>query len=326
MAEQTAAEAHGSLASEMLAGTVGGVAGILSGSPLDVVKTRVQNSKEALRMADVIRSILKEEGAAAFFKGSLAAAASQVPNNAIVFGSWAYGRRTAADMNLASHFGVTNDAEAREAIHVFAAGSFSGTLQSMALGPFEHVKIQQQMFGTSQHARVHLSLTECTKAMVAAGGFPKIFRGTAATLLRDGPVYGAYFQSYEYTKNWFALKSDQTGAGRALLERGQIMTNDVVPVTPWHMLAAGAVAGMLSWLLALPVDVVKSRIQAAPLHAPPSQTRILHVTRQLYREGGVPVFFRGLVPCLVRAAPVNAVTFAVFEATHDLITEQWALR
>ena len=311
----------GSLLVDCAAGTIGGVAGIITGAPLDVVKTRVQNAAQPLRMRDAIRTILRQEGVGAFFKGTLAAAISQIPNNAIVFGAWAAGRRGAATMDLAGRLGVRHDAEAREAIHVFAAGSFSGTLQSLALGPFEHVKIQQQMYGSTRAhgARAHLTLTACTRAILAAGGPRLIFRGTAATLLRDGPVYGAYFLSYEYGKHWLALRAAGADGARELAA-GRVLTNERVPVPAWAMLVSGALAGVLSWVLALPVDVVKSQIQAAPVGAPAGSTRIGHVTRRLYREGGLPIFFRGLVPCLVRAAPVNAVTFLGFEWAHGLIT------
>jgi solute carrier family 25 (mitochondrial carnitine/acylcarnitine transporter), member 20/29 len=336
MAEAGAASVEqqpGSLLAEAVAGTIGGVAGILTGSPLDVIKTRVQSGVQGahLGMRATAAAILRNEGASAFFKGSLAAAISQVPNNFITFFTWGAGLRIAAAVDLAGRLGVRSDAELREAVHIFAAGSLSGSLQSFALGPFEHLKIQQQVT-----APVRLGLVAATRALLDAGGARLLFRGTAATLLRDGPVYGAYFLTYEWFKQYFALlaaagargEADgaRAAAARAQLDAWAMLTNTAVPVPAWSMLAAGAVAGVLSWLLALPVDVVKSRVQAAPVDAPPSSTRILAVAARLYAEGGVPIFFRGLVPCLVRAAPVNAVTFVGFEMAHQLIQERLLLR
>ena len=46
-----------------------------------------------------------------------------------------------------------------------------------------------------------------------------------------------------------------------------------------------------------------------------SERRMLTVTKALYRSGGLRPFFRGFTATMVRAFPVNAVTFAGYEAT-----------
>lgn len=83
---------------ECSAGVIGGVAGILTGSPLDVVKVRMQMhaSDSPPRMLSTVATILRQEGVGAFFRGSLAAALAQVPNNAIVFGACESGGRVRA--------------------------------------------------------------------------------------------------------------------------------------------------------------------------------------------------------------------------------------
>ena len=391
-------------------------------------------------------------------------------------GAWGSGRRLAADLDLAGALGVPSDfRESREALHIFAAGSYAGALQSLALGPFEHVKvracargfgvcgggvgwgaggdgrlrhvrylrevaverarrqsmllpaptpppppprplaqIQQQVFGSpraggQQHLssqqrqqQQHLSLSACTRRMLQLGGPALLARGTAATLLRDAPVYGAYFLSYEWLKHYLADTAAAGGGGgggagagaargssasggggggggvsgggapvggesstasgsswerggaggvagrtggsnssnisggvgvgvgagiglpRASREPswgdGVLTATGRPPVPVWAMLVAGAAAGVFSWALALPVDVIKSQIQSAPLETPRAETRIGAVTARLYAAGGLPIFFRGLVPCLARAAPVNAVTFLGYEwATNVLL-------
>jgi hypothetical protein len=60
----------------------------------------------------------------------------------------------------------------------------------------------------------------------------------------------------------------------------------------------------LSWLSVYPIDVIKTRIQAG------DTTPILNQVREL----GVRGLSRGLGWCLLRAAPVNAVTFWVQDA------------
>ena len=83
-------------------------------------------------------------------------------------------------------------------------------------------------------------------------------------------------------------------------------------------LVGGAAAGVACWSLALPMDVVKSVVQAAPLsHASPS---IASAVSCVYQRAGIRGFWAGAAPCLLRALPTNAVTFFVFEYIKDIAT------
>ena len=75
-------------------------------------------------------------------------------------------------------------------------------------------------------------------------------------------------------------------------------------------LFAGGVSGILTWLVNYPIDVIKSRIQADGTQGRHAYSGFLDCGRQIYRSEGVRGFKRGLGVTLVRAFPVNAVTFA----------------
>ncbi len=74
-------------------------------------------------------------------------------------------------------------------------------------------------------------------------------------------------------------------------------------------LLAGGGAGVLSWASIIPVDVIKTRIQNG------FQGGSLECARTILREEGPKGLFRGAAPCLLRAFPVNACTFFVYEET-----------
>lgn len=59
-----------------------------------------------------------------------------------------------------------------------------------------------------------------------------------------------------------------------------------------------------------PADAIKSTVQGQSFAESPS---LFRAARLMYQEAGVGAFFRGFVPCALRAAPVNAVTFLAFE-------------
>lgn len=115
----------------------------------------------------------------------------------------------------------------------------------------------------------------------------------------------------------------------------------------WVSLVAGSIAGPVTWLSTYPFDVVcapaarvcapprtcmhsaqsrglmvaacaaalqlKSIIQTSPPGTPARELKMSYIARREYARHGYRFFFRGLAPTLVRAVPVSAVTFAVYE-------------
>lgn len=79
----------------------------------------------------------------------------------------------------------------------------------------------------------------CLTHIFRAEGLRGVFRGLSVTALREGPGVGAYFLIYEYLTR----------------------SNNNAPISTFHMLMAGGAAGSGSWLLAYPVDVIKTRLQ-----------------------------------------------------------------
>jgi solute carrier family 25 carnitine/acylcarnitine transporter 20/29 len=111
----------------------------------------------------------------------------------------------------------------------------------------------------------------------------------------------------------------------------------------WGLLLSGGFAGAFSWLTTFPFDVVKTRVQSTydgsitPLssqHSAAASIRafdgeLMHprpyrntwtTIVNSYHAEGPGVFFRGLSPTLIRAIPVNMVTFATFEAVVAMLS------
>lgn len=244
----------------------------------------------------IARETWRTEGIRGFWRGSLASALGQAPTNFIIFGVYGTTVRWLDRVDVSASLGIAPSYG--HILHVYLAGTAAGLSQSFALAPFDHLKVQQQLMRSPGEA--HLSLTRTARAIVSAGGPLHIMRGTAATALRDGSSFGVYFSSYELSK---------TALARAYGAPEGSPTPELV------MLTAGGFAGVLSWFIALPTDVVKSVIQGSPVGTSHALTTIAAVTRHLYATGGVAAFYRGLAPCLVRAVPVNAVTFFGYEYT-----------
>ena len=232
------------------------------------------------------------------YRGTAPVLAGVAPVFALCF--WAFAEAKAA---LRALSGARSDREL-SLLAVGLAGAMSAVPTTLIMAPGERIKIVMQT-----NAGFRGGATGVARQLLRTGGVRSLFRGSAATLLRDGAGSTAYFSVYE------GLRRALTPAGAA------------EPPTAAVLLAGGA-AGAANWLVALPVDAVKSRIQWEPLAArlpaaaaaayepaPPMRA----VAARLYREGGLRAFYRGLGAVMLRALPANAACFFAMEESRKAL-------
>lgn len=137
----------------------------------------------------------------------------------------------------------------------------------------------------------YANMLDCLRQSVAANGvFGGPLQGFSATLLRNIPAAGVYFGTFETLK----LKLPP-------------LTGDASPKLA-HLFVAGGSAGFMYWLLFYPLDVIKSALQTdALVKIDRKYSGIGDAVKQLYAEGGIGRFYKGLTPCLIRSVPANAV-------------------
>lgn len=70
------------------------------------------------------------------------------------------------------------------------------------------------------------------------------------------------------------------------------------------------ITGVITWAIAIPVDVVKNRYMADGYNFDNRKYRgLLDCISKTYREHGVNVFYKGISIALLRAFPVSLVCF-----------------
>lgn len=72
------------------------------------------------------------------------------------------------------------------------------------------------------------------------------------------------------------------------------------------VIIAGGCAGIGMWTVAIPPDVVKSRLQSAPAG---TYKGFADCARSIVRTNGVTGLFKGFAPAMARAFPANAAAF-----------------
>lgn len=189
------------------------------------------------------------------------------------------------------------------------AGVGSGSLASVVCAPLDLVRTRMQVAGgleatknaQSQHANIIKSIHE----IYLLDGIRGCFRGLGATLATVPTFWGIYFPLYERFKSGILDWSNQYGDGSH---------NHHAMVHLTSAMSAGAVADVIC----NPMFVVRTRMQTEALHyfqMPPSERRphgLITTVSGMYREGGIPIFWRGLTASLLGLGHVG-IQFPVYE-------------
>lgn len=91
----------------------------------------------------------------------------------------------------------------------------------------------------------------------------------------------------------------------------------------WHSIFAGGFAGMINWVVAMPADVLKSRLQISSIDKYPRGMRSL--LPEILREEGPWVLYRGVMPIMIRAIPANATCFFGIEIAMKILDAHFPL-
>ncbi len=286
---------------DLVAGTLGGCAGIAFGQPLDTIKVRLQARPGHFRgMIDCAVRTAQVEGVRGLFKGLMPPLVGNAPLNALLFATDGAATRTLSDYREVPKGDLRTSDQA-------LCGASAGFVGSFVMSPTELIKCQLQVQMGREKAQF-LGASDCVRALIAESGFfSGLYRGFYVTALRDTPSYALYFCVYKQMKSIWSWLLGVDSNNESIISSSNRETA--------AMLMAGGLAGMSCWAVIYPIDVIKSNVQSMPLSTPRGERRMLTVATGLYRRGGVLPFVNGFGTTMVRAFPVNAVTFAGYEAT-----------
>ncbi|KAK3630798.1 carrier protein ymc1 [Elasticomyces elasticus] len=290
---------------DLFAGAVGGVAQVLIGQPFDIVKVRLQTTSQYTGAIDAASQILKNEGASAFYKGTLTPLIGIGACVSVQFGAFNYARRAfeAQNASKSSLPGAVAPSTLSYGQY-YAAGAFAGVANTVLSSPIEHIRIRLQ---TQPHGagRLYSGPLDCISKLSRSPSVPLgLYRGTAVTFLREAQAYGFWFLAFEYL-----MQSDVT--------RNKITRKDI---PTWKIAFYGGLAGEALWISSYPFDVVKSKMQTDGFGQNQRYKSMRDAFAQTFRQEGMGGFWRGIGPTLLRALPVSAGTFATVEMVMRAIT------
>ncbi|XP_022125839.2 congested-like trachea protein [Pieris rapae] len=274
-----------------LSGGFGGVCTVLAGHPMDTIKVRLQTmplpqpGQRALYAGtiDCFQKTVQREGFKGLYKGMSAPLTGVAPIFAISFFGFGLGKKLIK----------SDEEQILTRTELFAAGAFSGIFTTSIMAPGERIKCLLQIQQGGSGPQKYSGMLDCARQLYAEGGIKSIYKGSVATILRDVPASGMYFMTYEWVKE--VLVPEDASAKLKMLAT----------------VVAGGCAGIANWLVGMPADVLKSRLQTAPEGTYPNGMR--DVFKQLIEKEGPTALYKGVAPVMIRAFPANAACFVGFE-------------
>ena len=282
----------------LVAGGVAGMCAKTAVAPLDRIKILLQAQSVHYRDMGVmqgLRKIVHHESVSALFKGNGAQMVRVFPYGALQFTCFEIFKKYLPHVT-----GLGQNSHGMK----FVAGSLAGLISVTATFPLDTIRarlafqVRETKYTGIIHTGVSIFRTE--------GGMSGLYRGLAPTLVGIIPYAGLSFYCFEVTKS---LVLQHCGWARRPEQDGSVTLS--VPAK----LLCGGVAGALAQTASYPLDVARRRMQLGQLSG-----GMLSVMLATYREAGlVRGLFRGMSINYMRAVPMTAVSFSVYETMKQMM-------
>ncbi|CAN6674699.1 mitochondrial glycine transporter [Trichomonascus vanleenenianus] len=272
------------------AGFISGMTSAVLLQPLDLLKTRVQQSKSS-----TLSSSLKElTNVAALWRGTVPSALRTSVGSALYFTTLTATRTQIAKITAASH---GRDARASSDLPKLSmqANLLSGAIVRGIVGfmtmPITVIKVRYEstMFQ-------YRSIMEAGRDIFRSYGLKGFFSGFAVTFGRDAPYAGLYVLFYEKNKELMCKmvspKKQMESSTAALVNSSSAMISATMATT-----------------LTGPFDTIKTRVQIDPQKYSSFWTS----AKLIVGEGGVKELFDGLSLRLARKAMSAGIAWCIYE-------------
>jgi len=171
-------------------------------------------------------------------------------------------------------------------------GAFAGVIESaLIVIPCELLKVRHMTQAQNE------SFYTVFKGILQHEGIRAFYKGGTSTMLRQVTNQMIRFPIFYTITNYVKDK------------RGD---QNHLPVG--YSLTVGAFAGMCSTIVNTPLDTIKTRQQKQG-----QKGTFSDIVKGIYRDGGVKAFWAGTIPRVVRVAPGQAITWAVYEIVAEFI-------
>lgn len=257
--------------------------------PIDVVKTRLQIAGEAGRqtkqyngVSGVIKTVLADEGAGAFYKGIGAAWMREASYTSLRLGLYE---------PIKGALGVTSNSSF---FMKFLAGALAGGIGSIAGNPFDVLKTRMMANESAESRGVAYFAREVHQSQ----GFGGFYKGIEANVMRAMILNATKMACYDQCK--VTMKKSGVPDGIAL------------------QFASAFTAGFFMTCTVSPFDIIRTRLMNQPSDAKLYNGFGDCFAKILANEGPLG-FYKGFIPIWSRFAPTTCLQLIIFEQLRKVL-------
>ncbi|KAJ3895659.1 hypothetical protein GG344DRAFT_38361 [Lentinula edodes] len=290
-----------------------------AGYPLDSLKSRLQTTKTPISVPRLALTVYRDEGISGFYRGLA------IPLLTISFVRAAsFTIYNSTKDYFKKREWLVRDSIVDVSIIGGISGAMSGALISVGSTPFELVKVRRQLEYTIASSKgIHLSRApgtfEAVRDIFRTSGIAGLYTGFRLHFTRDTTGTMLYFLEYDGMR--YLLGRQRSG------EQGPIPAGIPIPVS-LAPFVCGSFAGVTSWALIYPLDVVKTKVQQRAL-AGERYRGPLETFHRLIRGpdpnkpkpflAGVARIYRGLGVSAVRSITTHGLLWTFFDLVANYI-------
>ena len=230
--------------------------------------------------------IIKNEGVSNFYKGGLISLLSHVSKRPLQFslGEYLKKEKYLDGTGLAKNFII---------------GVSSGIIISPIATPFQVLKIRKQTNVSKE------SMCKDFLYIYKNNGISGIYRGMFPTVMRDC-LFSAGLMGFYYSLR------DIFGSGIKQVK----IYDQVVPILLDFI--NGSFSYCFTWSLLMPLDFIKTTVQKSDQKSE-VKNKISDIIITNYKQNGISVFWRGLLPTCIKTFPVSGIAMTGYEYTRKIL-------
>lgn len=174
---------------------------------------------------------------------------------------------------------------------------------TLASTPIEQIKARLQIQYADPSTKIYSGPIDCAKQLIRNNGFKGLYKGMSGSLTFRSFI-GIYFTSYVVIKDFFNENLGET-----------------LPA-PLINFVSGGCGALCLWIFALPADCVKNRMMSQRDVSPRPYPTLFSCIRHIRSVEGLSGFYRGWLPCALRAFPTNGAAFVAAEFALKCMPQQ----
>ncbi|CAK9293274.1 unnamed protein product [Gordionus sp. m RMFG-2023] len=329
---------------DFVSGSLGAVASVYVGQPLDTVKVKMQTFSDIYKTGslDCFRKTLKNQGIKGLYAGTAPALLANVAENSVLFS--AYGLCQKVVYNIYNHpslhlhstkpYFVMPRIDKEKEIFLksppvtltplgnASAGAMAAIFSTFVLCPTELIKCRIQAY--QENNPTALSNDALTKHK-SINISPNALNTIRKTELKVGPWYitkqiylnegglPAFFKGLGPTfgrevPGYFCFFGGYELTRSLLIPPGKTKNDIGVLGT----IFSGGIGGVCLWLAVFPFDVIKSRMQVLK-----DNNKFLPVLKVIIKQQGFRGLYKGLGPTLLRTFPASGALFLTYQLSQE---------